>query len=804
MSIRWNEIYELLLSQERFTWIGKEIASVGDHYRFVSPHTRCPLCRQLRASWIKPFLEKKLPNTLKKDCGDRIRIFRNLRHLAHVDTEHQAARDVLRANNAPYHIAVVPSIPGWRKELTAHIAKQGMVIVLHNEEPESPIFVPQKVPNKFDPAVVHQWLRVCGNHKKLCCPKPPIVKGMKVIDCESRDGVIQEYKAGDKYVALSYVWGKQNTRRETPDSTATSAVKQISQKGNAPKAIGESSKMPLGISHNNSANMTLPKPKPNEKALPSRHMTIPVKKIWHSTQPGASNNSHVVSKLPREVPLTIRDAIYVTKTLGYRYLWVDQYCIDQKNEKEKKEQFSRMGNIYAGSELTIFALGSDSAYGLPGVSARHRISPRQVTTIGDYTFVSTLRDPHQCIKESPWSTRGWTYQEGLFSTRRLFFTDYQMYFECNGMNAVESFRSNLKILHTLNGQRFRAYHRAGKFVCGNSNRYSHLNVRQNQANHRKVDIIRRCQYQIRQYTKRELTDRNDILNAFAGIADFYARTTARIISLAGLPVPFPIAFLPNVEREGRDHLVYALAWTHRVNNFTGLKPIRTASQKRRDRPADPWTPYDNPDPQRRPGFPSWSWAGWFGEIAQRDDLPYCYTSYLQEGSVTIQCRDSEKVEEYSRLQSSARYKTCHIRKLLAADMINFSAHVVDPQRLAHWERDKHMRLNLSVGLCTWTELHRKLVAGTLECVVLGTYGDARADVFAAIQRADAKRPKAKKRRIDMFERREPEAIICLIVSTLNQVSERVGLLRIEMERREEEQRSVEWWVSGPMKSFTLM
>lgn len=37
-----------------------------------------------------------------------------------------------------------------------------------------------------------------------------------------------------------------------------------------------------------------------------------------------------LTQLP-ETPRTITDAITVTKQLGYRYLWVDQYCIDQED-----------------------------------------------------------------------------------------------------------------------------------------------------------------------------------------------------------------------------------------------------------------------------------------------------------------------------------------------------------------------------------------------------------------------------------------------------------------------------------------
>jgi hypothetical protein len=74
-------------------------------------------------------------------------------------------------------------------------------------------------------------------------------------------------------------------------------------------------------------------------------------------------------------------------------------------------------------------------------------------------------------------------------------------------------------------------------------------VRHNKANHRKIDMICRCQYQIAQYTRRELTNKDDVLNAFAAIARFYAKTAAVIASLAGIPIPFPIANLPSGNRQ---------------------------------------------------------------------------------------------------------------------------------------------------------------------------------------------------------------------------------------------------------------
>ncbi|OTA64713.1 hypothetical protein K449DRAFT_327806, partial [Hypoxylon sp. EC38] len=57
----------------------------------------------------------------------------------------------------------------------------------------------------------------------------------------------------------------------------------------------------------------------------------------------------------RDCPATIRDAIKVTVKIGYRYLWVDRYCIDQDHSAEKHTEIQQMGRIYNGASLTIIA-----------------------------------------------------------------------------------------------------------------------------------------------------------------------------------------------------------------------------------------------------------------------------------------------------------------------------------------------------------------------------------------------------------------------------------------------------------------
>jgi len=75
------------------------------------------------------------------------------------------------------------------------------------------------------------------------------------------------------------------------------------------------------------------------------------------------------SKLPDQIPQTIRDAMSVCSSLGFRYLWIDRYCIPQSNLRQRMSQIQQMNLIYSGSALTLVACASgDPQRGLPGIS----------------------------------------------------------------------------------------------------------------------------------------------------------------------------------------------------------------------------------------------------------------------------------------------------------------------------------------------------------------------------------------------------------------------------------------------------
>lgn len=87
------------------------------------------------------------------------------------------------------------------------------------------------------------------------------------------------------------------------------------------------------------------------------------------------------------LPRTISDAIMVTKSLGYDYIWVDMLCINQQSKEDKDRQIAIIDRIYRSADLTIIvAAGNDCGDGIPGVSEKRR-PPRLSTKIGNTVLV---------------------------------------------------------------------------------------------------------------------------------------------------------------------------------------------------------------------------------------------------------------------------------------------------------------------------------------------------------------------------------------------------------------------------------
>lgn len=293
--------------------------------------------------------------------------------------------------------------------------------------------------------------------------------------------------------------------------------------------------------------------------------------------------------LPRRLPKAVTDAISTTKALGFRYLWVDRYCIprkgDTKGASERQRQLDLMGQIYSHSALTlVVAAGEGVRDGIAGISAP-REEQLSIQTESDLFTTSLLR-PDLEVASSIWASRAWTYQEGLLSRRRLVFTPSQVYFQCQALHCHESLSLPLKYAPGLN---------FGRVFPSSID-----------------DVLQpnRIKNHIKAYLAKSISNTDDRLDAFRGLLHEYsAREKLPVENLLGLPLFHPDDFTKHKVVSQTDRLAIALGWMPNRQLPSSSVSSSSATSSHDDlvySPViDPYSLIDTPNP-----FPSWTWLAW--------------------------------------------------------------------------------------------------------------------------------------------------------------------------------------------------
>jgi hypothetical protein len=128
--------------------------------------------------------------------------------------------------------------------------------------------------------------------------------------------------------------------------------------------------------------------------------------VWGDKHQCSPINITDGGRLPHNLPRTIEDAITVTQHLNYRYLWVDELCINQRDPTHCASQIKKMDQIYKGADLTIVAAAGDHKdFGLPGVSTQRMHNSVILPKRG--VVFSSGPDPVIHIRGSSWWRRAW-------------------------------------------------------------------------------------------------------------------------------------------------------------------------------------------------------------------------------------------------------------------------------------------------------------------------------------------------------------------------------------------------------------
>ncbi|KAI1384430.1 uncharacterized protein F4822DRAFT_415145 [Hypoxylon trugodes] len=168
-----------------------------------------------------------------------------------------------------------------------------------------------------------------------------------------------------------------------------------------------------------------------------------------------------------------------------------------------------MDQIYSNAQLTIIAaFGSSARDHLPGIGDKPVRCQRRAV-IGETCLIEISNVGPDTVKSSKWATRGWTFQEGYLSKRRLVFTDNEVLFLCN-----ERLRKETETSNSTNLNEFHSW----VVPWESDSLWPH----------------------IKEYSKRDLSKDSDGLNAFLGVVKYYQlnkdRAKGQISHIRGIPL----------------------------------------------------------------------------------------------------------------------------------------------------------------------------------------------------------------------------------------------------------------------------
>ncbi|OAA67661.1 Heterokaryon incompatibility [Cordyceps fumosorosea ARSEF 2679] len=277
------------------------------------------------------------------------------------------------------------------------------------------------------------------------------------------------------------------------------------------------------------------------------------------------------AELPTTMPTLFQDSLSLTSSLGYRYLWINHYCLpSRENKLERRQQLDFLGEVFARSALTlIVAAGDGIAHGIPGVSVSR--DQDQLSLQNEQgLFTTSLLRPDVEVAASRWANNAGTLQEGLLARRRLILTPSQAYFQCGALHCHESISIPLRLAPSFSFGRIFPLDGIGS-----------------------ADI----RSLIGTYMTRELARPQDRLDAFRGLSRAYSiKDKDRVDTFMGLPLFDPDSFTGLKVVSETDRLTVAMSWmwsgrivssSQEANN--DLEPCYL------DKPAH---------------FPSWTWLSW--------------------------------------------------------------------------------------------------------------------------------------------------------------------------------------------------
>jgi hypothetical protein len=276
---------------------------------------------------------------------------------------------------------------------------------------------------------------------------------------------------------------------------------------------------------------------------------------WGSSSPLVLNQATAIqlaAGLPlQQFPVTIRDAIIITRAVGLRYLWVDSLCIFQDSAEDWGEESSKMHRVYRDASLTIMAAWGDSVNDgvfsrrepdLPDLPITWTASPPGHSEVQEFSSLLRPRLGLGMAKSMPLWSRGWALQEEILSRRILEYTVHHMIWTCleccvdEGARTAGTVSGGFKNYVHQSGQRESSTPHSGNHRRFRSLVRSILRRRNTTPNLSSIstpglDSLDEVKFHdlwddlVCSYTLRLLTRNSDVLPALSGLASAFALTS---------------------------------------------------------------------------------------------------------------------------------------------------------------------------------------------------------------------------------------------------------------------------------------
>ncbi|KAK3389739.1 heterokaryon incompatibility protein-domain-containing protein [Podospora didyma] len=152
-----------------------------------------------------------------------------------------------------------------------------------------------------------------------------------------------------------------------------------------------------------------------------------------------------------EISQTFRDAMEITRRLGFRYLWIDSLCIIQDSPEDWEKESATMVDVYGRSSCNI------AAHFVPTSQNDRCFAPRNPLGIYPCRISEALGDRKNGSNVSVFSDfsaelsfarvlgwgalldRAWVFQERLIPSRNVYYGGEELFWECCQMTVTESF-----------------------------------------------------------------------------------------------------------------------------------------------------------------------------------------------------------------------------------------------------------------------------------------------------------------------------------------------------------------------------